>query len=98
MLDYPFGLYLVQLTADLVPMSAEYYEKCMYAGGTKSMDANQNVVIENFSIVCSRIVPASPTIIPTAQSEAFDIQTGNGQDQAALSDLGPPPTLAQPQI
>lgn len=77
--DYPFGLYLVLLTADLQPISAEFYEHCMYAGGGKSADAGQNVVIESLQIVCRKIVPASPTIMPLSAAQTFSLREGNGQ-------------------
>lgn len=91
-IDYPFGLYLVVLTADLLPISAEFYEHCMYAGGGKSIDAGQNVVIESLQIVCGKIVPASPTIMPTAQVQAFSIEPGNGVDE----NIGGAPVLPPP--
>jgi hypothetical protein len=62
LLRTPFGLYVVELTENGDPISAEFWEKCQVSGASRQRSNGQVIVMDMLQIVMTRKVSAKNLI------------------------------------
>lgn len=77
LLNVPFGLYLVMMTENLEPISAEYWERCMIGQHAKPISTDQIIIMEYCQIAFSRIVPMKNMVIAVGGEQAFNVGANN---------------------
>lgn len=92
LLNIPFGLYLVELTENLEFISAGYWEKCMIAGYSKTIQSQQATILESVQIVMARSIPAGMKLaVPGLVS--YEIPEGNNQVTGSQGSSSPSPSF-----
>lgn len=87
LMNVPFGLYLVMMTENLEPISAEYWERCMIGQYAKPISSDQIIIMEFCQIAFSRIVPMKNMLIAVGGDSSFSI--GGDNDPVDSPTQGP---------